>query len=106
MKYIDTTELERLLRDPGEARRELLGDFKWEPPHPAPWTVNGHTSSQFGRRTTVWVISDAKHKCVAEFEDRYTAEWVASEWNARHQPPQDQTPGSEPPSSTQGDRNG
>lgn len=87
MKHISVDELLRMRDSAGEFRRELLGDFKWEPPHPAPWTVNAHASHVGRLRTTVYVISDANRKCVAELTDRYTAEWLVREWNARHPEP-------------------
>jgi hypothetical protein len=84
MKHISVDELLRMRDANHEVSRELIGDFKFEPPHPAPWTVNQHASHVGRFRTTVYVIGDANRKCVAELTDRYTAEWLAREWNERN----------------------
>jgi hypothetical protein len=70
---------ERITED---ERRLYMGEVKTTEPHPAPWEIRA-VACVGGRRERVFIVTDANRKCVAEFDDEWTAHMVVEAWNAR-----------------------
>ena len=65
-----------------DLRRQFLGEVVSVDLHPAPWSVFVGRGFR-GEGTRAFYVLDANRKCVAEFEDAWTARQVVDLWNAR-----------------------